>query len=175
MDNIINYRKKFYSLLESEMGNIKPLISEQNPEEYNKTRTDDYDLLTNKGFKKFLFKRFDNYVSDGLYLDNHPYDDEHIWFLKKSNDRIVFRYNYKDKVLKYNDNILSDVKIMMSNRPPELYEILGEYVTEWANENLVPIFSEQIKKITGYKFIIKESYNDEEFNGDDPFNEEDNL
>jgi len=28
MDNILNYKKRFFNLLESEMGNVKPLISE---------------------------------------------------------------------------------------------------------------------------------------------------
>ena len=174
MNNISNYKKKFYSLLESEMGNVKPLVNEQNHEEYNKTRTDDYGMLMNKRFKQFLFNHFDNYISDGLYIDRHPEDEQHIWFVNESNNRIIFRYDYKDRLLKYDEILLSNVLGMLSSRPPELYEILGEYITEWANESLVPIFSKEVKKMCGYNFKIKESYNDEEFDGNDPFNEENN-
>jgi len=272
MNNISNYRKKFYSLLESEMGNVKPLICEEssnmdcksdqevlrglgegnspnmsvakkiaiqdakskivteldksnntkynlqngrikdekyfqegtckvcyeinrkdvsnlglneqnrrirdlNPEEYeeyNKSRTDDYGMLKNKRFKEFIFKNIDEYVSDGLYIDRHPEDEQHIWFVKESDDKIIFRYDYKDRLLKYDDNILGMILDMMSNRPPESYDIIGEYVTEWAKENLVPTFSKDVKKMTGYNFDIQESYNDEEFDGNDPFNENNN-
>ncbi len=117
--------------------------------------------------KNFIFKKINNLVEGGLYLEPDN-NDEYILFKNNNNDEVIFRYLMDSGDIRYNDDIFYTVYYMFGKEwwtiIPNAHEVLNNIVREWIEEYFVDEYSEEIEDISGYEFEIGVVSNDEGFN-----------
>lgn len=139
---------RFKQLLESTMGNVKPLLSEN-----------EMDLIKGERYKKMFLSNLNNAASD-LRLDG---DDEFIEFINPDG-KIIFRYDIENFTLMYSINEILKIFFFTVRKTltNEEMRYFSELVCEWANDKLVHRFYNEIDDEFAVEFEILDCQTDED-------------
>jgi hypothetical protein len=123
----------------------------------------------NEQLNKMIKLSISRFIS-GLKMEDLDHDN--IVFVNKKG-KTVFRYDLEDGNLFYSTLLFSFVKGLKKSKPEDVHKNVSNIIESWAEENLIPKFSDEFENKFGFEFKIKNVDLGDEYIDDDEEEDDD--